>query len=263
MSSKAREWLAPAIVAVATFAAFLPVLWNSFVSWDDYDNVVNNPYLRLGWPAYISWMFTTFYTAMYQPLIWASWRLDYSIWGMNPAGYHLTNLVLHSASAVFFYFICRRFLTLPSGAILPNPDDDWRLTVGAGFAALLFALHPLRVESVAWVTERKDVLSGFFFLWAIYCYLKTNSDSSYRSRRWLIMALFAYVLSLMSKAHGITLPVVLLILDIYPLRRLQWNPRKMVFARSSARVAGENTICLFCDSIWPYPGQVSFRTLQN
>ena len=220
------RWLVPAAVVLATFASFLPVLSNGFVEWDDYENLISNPdYRGLGW-SQLRWMFTTFHMGPYQPLSWASLGLDYLIWGMNPAGYHLTNLVLHAANAFFFYCVCRRLLALA----LPAADDDgsWQLSISAAFAALLFALHPLRVESVAWATERRDVLSGLFFLWTIYCYLRATSDApaQSRSRRWLVAALAVYVLSLLAKAMAITLPVALIILDAYPLRRLGGHPRQ-------------------------------------
>src|SRR5438034_4217678 len=95
----------------------------------------------------------------YQPLSWMTLGLDYLIWGMNPVGYHLTSLILHAANAVFFYFICRRLLPLP----LPSHQGAWQLTMSAAFAALVFAIHPLPVESVAWATHRPDVLAGLFF----------------------------------------------------------------------------------------------------
>jgi len=218
-------WLVPAIVAVATCVAFLPVLWNGFVEWDDYENLLNNPHYRgLGWNQ-LRWMFTTIHMGPYQPLSWLTLGVDYLLWGMNPVGYHLTSIILHAANAVFFYFICRRLLI--AALLLAENEQSWRLTLSAAFAALFFAVHPLRVESVAWATERRDVVSGFFFLWTIYCYLRVLSPrDDLQSRRWTKTALAIYVLSLLSKAIAMTLPVVLLILDIYPLRRLEWDPRR-------------------------------------
>ena len=218
-------WLVPAIVGVATCVAFLPVLWNGFVEWDDYENLLNNPHYRgLGWNQ-LRWMFTTIHMGPYQPLSWLTLGVDYLLWGMNPVGYHLTSIILHAANAVFFYFICRRLLI--AALLLAENERSWRLTLSAAFAALFFAVHPLRVESVAWATERRDVVSGFFFLWTIYCYLRVLSPrDDLQSRRWTKTALAIYVLSLLSKAIAMTLPVVLLILDIYPLRRLEWDPRR-------------------------------------
>ena len=153
-----------------TVVAFLPALSNDFVNWDDDRNLIDNPFYRgLGWTQ-LSWMFSTFHEGHYQPLSWLTFAIDYLIWGMNPVGYHLTNLVLHGANAVFFYFLARRLLyaAVPQARVV----DSWRLRVSAGLAALLFAVHPLRVESVAWATERRDMLSALFFFGAIYFYLR-------------------------------------------------------------------------------------------
>ena len=189
----AIEWLAPTVVALATCATFLPVLWNQFVNWDDYENLVSNPnYRGLGW-SQIRWMFTTFHMGHYQPLSWVTLAIDYLLWGLNPLGYHLTNLIIHAANAIFVYFISRQLLS--TALSIANDKESWRLSLSAAFAALVFAIHPLRVESVAWATERRDVLSGFFFLATLDCYLRTNSDSHADggSRRWIHAALAVYV----------------------------------------------------------------------
>lgn len=220
-------WLIPTLIALATFVAFLPVLQNGFVNWDDESLLVNNlNYRGFGWQQ-IRWMFSTFHMGPYQPLSWITYGLDYVLWGMNPVGYHLTNLILHCANAVFFYFVSRRLMAL--ALAMPIRKSSWRLATCAAFAALMFAIHPLRVESVAWATERRDVMSGFFYLGTIYCYLRANSspDADTQSHRWLSAALVTYVLSLLSKATALTLPVILLILDIYPLRRLNGDLRSV------------------------------------
>jgi Tfp pilus assembly protein PilF len=219
------EWFVPAVVVVATCGSFFPVVWNEFVEWDDYDNLVNNGHYRgLRWNQ-LRWMWTTFHMGPYQPLSWMTLGLDYLIWGMNPVGYHLTNVLVHASNAILLYFICRYLLHVALS--LPENQESRQIRLSAAFAALFFAIHPLRVESVAWATERRDVLSGFFFLWTVYCYLRANSNThaGAPSRRWMSIALFVYVLSLLSKAIAITLPIVLVILDIYPLRRLRWDPR--------------------------------------
>src|SRR4029077_18998051 len=216
-------WLA-LTVAVVTFAIFVPALRNEFVRWDDFDLLGQNPHYRgLGWSE-LGWMFTTFHTGHYQPLSWITFAVDYLIWGMEPLGYHLTNLVLHAANAALFYFLSLRLLSLALS--IHYPSADLRLKTAAGFAAFFFAIHPLRVESVAWATERRDVLSGLFFLATILCYLQamTYSNDPSHHARWRNKALIVYGLSLLSKASGVTLPVVLLVLDVYPLRRLGGGP---------------------------------------
>ncbi len=219
------------MVAVLTFATFFPALFSEFVNWDDDVMLVDNPHYRgLGW-AQLRWMFATFHSGHYQPLSWITLGLDYLIWGDNPFGYHLTSLILHVINAAIFYFLCRLILTIAFKS--PHQETSWALDVSAAVAAIVFALHPLRVESVVWATERRDVLSGAFFLAAIYCYLRANSlaGPAIKSRnRWLGFALAAQLLSLLAKATAITLPLVLLTLDIYPLQRLRGSVRTWLAA---------------------------------
>src|SRR6266513_252865 len=226
-----RRWgpgLVSILIAVVTFAAFLPTLQNQFVNWDDPYNFLHNPHYRgLGW-SQLRWMWTAaFYMGHWIPLTWMTLGLDYLLWGMNPFGYHLTSLVLHVANAIVFYFVAFRIL----GLALPDPGDRGRagLALSAGFAALLFALHPLRVESVAWATERRDVLSGLFYLLTILVYLRA-CERAERGRGWYWGAIGLFACALLSKSMAVSLPVVLLILDVYPLRRLGgavgwWNER--------------------------------------
>ena len=199
----------------------MPILQNGFVEWDDGANLVQNPKFRgLGWEQ-LKWMFTTFHMGHYQPLSWITLACDYLVWGLEPFGYHLTNLLIHSASTVLFYFISRQLLAI---TLSLSDAKSWQLNLGAAASALFFGIHPLRVESVAWATERRDVLSGFFYLLTLYSYLGAASTKT-ASRKWLRLSFACYAFSLLSKATAITLPVVLLILDIYPLKRLPVTPR--------------------------------------
>ena len=141
--------------------------------------------------------------------------LDYLLWGMDPWGYHLSNVLLHVATAVAFYFLTIQLFRLATG----NGGEDKTLWVGAAFAALLFAVHPLRVESVVWITERRDVLSGLFYILTILAYLRA-SDRVGRGARWHWVSVVLFACALLSKSMAVSLPVVLLILDVYPLRRL-------------------------------------------
>src|SRR2546422_3214114 len=205
----------PLVIAFSTFAAFLPALQNQFVSWDDAENFLDNPHYRgLGW-THLRWMWTT-HLGHYIPLTWMTLGLDYLLWGMNPVGYHLTNLLLHAANAVVFFFVVRRLLT----RALSSPSERGHaLALSAGFAALVFAIHPLRVESVAWATERRDVLSGLFYLLTILMYLRAREREE-RGRGWYWLSVAVFVGALLSKSMVVNLPVVLVILDVYPLRRL-------------------------------------------
>src|SRR2546426_8657679 len=207
--------LVPVLVALVTFAAFLPALQNQFVSFDDDKNFLDNPHYRgLAW-THLRWMWTT-HLGHYIPLTWMTLGLDYLLWGMNPVGYHLTNLLLHAANAVVVFFVVCRLLA----RALPSPSEHgYALAVSSGVAALVFAIHPLRVESVAWVTERRDVLSGLFYLVAILLYLRACERGA-RGRGWYWLSVAVFVCALLSKSMVVNLPVVLLILDVYPLRRL-------------------------------------------
>ena len=224
-SKRLNCWIA-LFVGVATFAVFFPALQNEFVDWDDYTLLINNTrYRGLGWEQ-LRWMFSTFHLGHYQPLSWMTFGMDYLLWDLKPFGYHLTNLVLHAANAVLFYFLTLRLLSLALS--MPSAPAEFGLRAAAGFAALFFAIHPLRVESVAWATERRDVLSALFFLATLLCYVRAATVENAVSHRWrwLSAALIFYGLSLLSKASGITLPIVLFVLDVYPLRRLEWGPKK-------------------------------------
>src|SRR5207249_3480803 len=216
---RARSWIVVAWV-VLTFIAFAPSLLSQFVDWDDLENFTVNPFYRvLGW-SHLKWMWTTTLLGHYVPLTWMTLGADYLVWGMNPAGYHLTNVVLHCANVALLYFVTLRLLGAAMPATAGHPLA-WRL--GAAFAALVFGVHPLRVESVAWITERRDVLSGFFYLLAICASLRdaeAPSGRSIRRRAWYWVALGSFALGLLAKAIVVTLPLVLVVLDVYPLRRL-------------------------------------------
>lgn len=199
------------------FCIFLPVFKNGFV-WDDYDNLLANHHYRgLGWEQ-LTWMLTNFHMGLYQPFSWLSYGLDYSLWGMNPVGYHLTNLVLHTTNVLLVYILVLRLFPL----VRDSAKDMSATGIGlwAALAAALFGLHPLRVESVAWATERRDVLSGLFFLLSLNLYLAfARRDSGPRKQKLFVASAATYALSLLSKPGSVGFPLILLTLDWYPLRR--------------------------------------------
>jgi len=218
----------PFAVAAAACLLFLPVVSFDFVNWDDPRLIVNNPYFRGFGPRQMAWMFTTLHGEQYHPLTWMTFALDHVLWGLRPAGYHLSNLFLHTANAVLFYFLARRLLALASGVRSGGGKRDYALDAAAGFAGLFFALHPLRVESVAWVTERRGLLCAFFYLAALLAYLRAVAESGAPSpasamdgrRRWLIAAVVLTACALLSKPMAVSIPLVLAVLDVYPLRRV-------------------------------------------
>ena len=211
-------------MAELAIIAFFPALRAGFVSWDDDTYFLGNPYYRGLGPAQLSWMFTVM-SGHYMPLTWLSHGLDYVLWGMRPAGYHAVNVLLHALTAAAAYVVALRVL---AAAVAPEPRAALR--VGAAVAALVFALHPLRVESVAWITERRDVLCGLFFVLAILCYLRAVEPGAQPRGPWYWSAVALAALALLSKAMAVTLPAILVILDVYPLRRLgpgRWNRREV------------------------------------
>jgi tetratricopeptide (TPR) repeat protein len=211
-------------IAAVTFLCFLPALRAGFLIWDDQAYLVRNAqFLALGWRG-LGWMFTNNVMFVYQPLAWLSYALDYSFWGLNPFGFHLTNLLLHCLNSVLFYRLALRLLT---GVARPSKND----VLAAGAAALCFSIHPLRVESVAWASERRDVLSGTFFLLTLTAYLNAVESPSNRWR-WLTAAWIAYTAALLTKTFAVTLPAVLVLLDFYPLRRLPRERRLWLRHRS-------------------------------
>ena len=222
-------WAAAALVALIAFAAFLPALGADFVTWDDNRNFLDNPaYRGLGWTQ-LRWMWTSFHMGHYVPITWMTLGLDYVLWGMNPAGYHLQNLVLHAANAVLVYVLARHLLAMAWGEERESPGE--RVTAPAAIAALLFAIHPLRVESVAWITERRDMLSLLFCLTSVLLYLRhMRGDSD--TRRWYVLSVVAFACALLSKATSVSVPVVLFALNVYPLRRIGvGDPRRVAFRR--------------------------------
>ena len=213
-------WLIPASIGLLTFVAFLPTLQNGFVNWDDEAFLLDNPHYRgLGWEQ-LRWMFTTCYLGSCMPLNYVTYGLDYLIWGMNPVGYHLSSLLIHTANAVLFYSVCLRLFRLAMPASTASSQLPIRLA--AATSALLFSLHPLRVEVVAWTLGREIAVAGFFFFFTLLCYLKAAERESTDARRWRWMgaAWILYAMSLLGKEVALTLPFALLVLDFYPLRRL-------------------------------------------
>jgi protein O-mannosyl-transferase len=224
--------LVPVALGVLTAVAFLPVLGNGFVDWDDTRNLVANPnYRGLGWTQ-LQWMATESHQGHFVPLAWFTLALDYLVWGMNPTGYHLTSLAIHATGTAILYLVAR--MLIARGAAV----TAGAATVGAATAALLFGLHPLRVESVAWATERRDVLSGLFFLLTVLAYVRSTVATGAR-RRWLLGAsVAAHLAALLSKSITITAPLVLMVLDVYPLRRLP-GPRDQQTPGTVVRILAE------------------------
>ena len=228
------NWKSPRLpqllLPLATFLVFSPALFNGFVNWDDDVYILNNPLLQnFSWASLKTILFG-FYAHYYAPLTFLSYAAEYQVAGNVPFLYHLDNVLLHTLNAWLAY----RFCLLLGG----------RRTVALA-AAALFALHPLRVESVAWVTERKDLLYALFYLLSMNFYLR-YLDSAYKPRFLWLSCLF-FLLSLLSKPMAVTLPLILLIIDFY--RRRAPSIRLLIEKLPYAALAG-----LFIKITWASQG---------
>ncbi|HEX5042304.1 MAG TPA: tetratricopeptide repeat protein [Candidatus Polarisedimenticolaceae bacterium] len=194
-----RAAVGPALVGLAALAVFLPSLRNGFVDWDDAKNLLDNlAYRGLG-AEQLRWMWTTFHLGPYQPLSWMTYGLDYLVWGMRPLGYHLTSVLLHALSAGLLVAVVRR--------LVPQRGESF-----ATLAALLWAVHPLRVEAVSWATERREVLCGAFALGALLSHL--------RGGRVLWTAALALA-AMLSKGTAVVLPGLFVLIDLH--RDVPWK----------------------------------------
>jgi protein O-mannosyl-transferase len=211
-----------AVLVLATLAIYLPAVQMTFISFDDPDYVWRNPRVvgGLSWDG-VWWSLSHSFASNWHPLTWMSHMLDYQLYKLNAGGHHATNILFHSANTLLLFVVLREM----TGTL-------WRSALVAG----LFAVHPLHVESVAWVAERKDVMSGLFGLLCLFAYVKyaspkfeirnskleVNPKNEIRSRRiYYVAAIFFFALGLMSKAMLVTLPCVMLLLDYWPLGRIK------------------------------------------
>ncbi len=229
------------VLVAVVLVAFLPALAGGFAPLDDDQNFVYNPaYRGLGLPQ-LGWMFTTRHLGHYIPLSWMSLGLDYLVWGMDPFGYHLTSVLLHLLNALLCFELARRLLRRAANPPDPPealPADDRARTAGAFAAALVFAVHPLRVESVAWITERRDVLCGCFVFVTVLLYVAMTEAVGRRRRQLFGGSCLAYAAALLAKGIAVALPVSLLALDATMLRRWRWGRARPDSAISAPGEAG-------------------------
>jgi hypothetical protein len=227
-SERGWLWLGGFVVVLLTIAAHSGGLHGQFLDWDDTTHVTQNPAIRALAPDNLRVMFTDYTAKLYIPLTWFSFAIDYQIWGRDPFGYHFTNLVLHLANTVLvLLFVYRIFVRRLAGS-------QNRAAAIAVLTAAIFGVHPLRVESVAWITERKDVLFAFFFLLALHAYL-TWVTCGKRSAYWCCFGLFAA--SVLSKPTAVTFPLVTLLLDYFWIRRVALREKIPFFLLSALATA--------------------------
>lgn len=220
-----KVWLFSIVVAVVTFAVFSPTLYNDFVNWDDAAYIYKNRMIRSIDGQFIKWAFTSIVSGNWHPITMISHAVDYKLFGVNPAGHHLTSILIHSINSSLVFILSWKLMTLSllrvEGSEKPWCENGQKssIIVAALTTGLLFGIHPLHVESVAWAAERKDLLCALFFLLSLLSYLRYTRGG----RGWLFYALslLAFIAALLSKPMAVTLPVLLIIADIYPLRRWQ------------------------------------------
>ena len=212
--------IAAALVAAWTFVVFLPTLSNGFVEWDDVRMFLENPYHLGSWAMRLRGAWATHLLGEYMPVTWTSYALDRALWDLDARGYHLTSRVLHAGAALAVYAVAWRLLGSARGEKL----DDRGRAVAAAIAALAFGVHPLRAEPVGWVSARGTVLGGLLFVLAVLVYL-TGWERGRAGGRvpgaWLAGVAGLFVASVLARATGLVLPALLLLLDIYPLRRIR------------------------------------------
>ncbi len=211
-------WLVVIPLALIVIAAFIPALDNGFVEWDDSENFLDNPSYRGLGAAQVKWAWSTFWMGVYQPLAWLLFEAQYVLWKFDPRGYHLTSLLLHTANAVVLYVLTVTLLI--RCRIDPFRQGPWVCSLGAGLATALFMVHPLRVEAVAWASCQPYLPCAFFSMLAVLAYLRAFGMGPSPRWGWLVVSFVLFVAALLSKAVAVTLPAVLLILDVDPLRRL-------------------------------------------
>jgi hypothetical protein len=236
------EYVLAASVALITFLVYFKALQNNFVDWDDDVYVFENPYiLSFGLP-FFRWAFLKFYSANWHPLTWVSHAVDHAIWGLNPLGHHLTSIILHAINTFVVVLLAVRIAEVArarTGQATLSPFLHERtVLIAAGTIGLFFGLHPIHVESVAWIAERKDLLCALFFLLSIITYAKyaqgaddertqTRPFSRFFDKQYL-SAVGLFGLALLSKPMAVTLPLVLFLLDWHPFNRI--HSRKTFWA---------------------------------
>ncbi len=218
---EARDWrtslVAIPLVLIVIYA-FIPSLATDFVSWDDDQNFLVNPYFRGLGLAQVKWAWGTYWLGVYQPLAWMLFEAQYVFCQVDPRGYHLTSLLLQVANALVLYVLTVALL------VRCRPDwgfaSPWTCSLSAGLATALFAVHPLRIEAVAWASCQPYLPCILFSMLSVLAYLHAFPvDSSPQREGWLVASFFLFVTALSFKAVAVSLPAVLLILDVYPLRR--------------------------------------------
>ncbi|HOZ62035.1 MAG TPA: glycosyltransferase family 39 protein, partial [Smithellaceae bacterium] len=190
------------ILIILILCVYWPVQNYDFINFDDPTYITENSHVQTGFSVDgLRWAFSTNYFGLWNPMVWLSFMLDFHLFRFNAGGYHWTNVIIHIFNAILLFLLFRHL----TGTI-------WR----SAFVAALFAVHPINVESVAWISERKNVLSTFFWILTMLCYVWYTRKPNWKR---YVPILISFAMGLMSKPMLVTLPFVLLLIDYWPLNR--------------------------------------------
>ena len=265
-----RRYLSESLIVfgllLLTAFVYWPALENDFVYWDDDVEIYSNPHLKGVTPQTLHWMFLeTGYVVRYQPLTWLTWEIIYELFGLKAIGYHLASLLFHCANTALVFLLIRKLLLLVQTKELNRPKYNY-LLVCAGLGTLLWALHPLRVETVAWASAFLHCQALLFLLAAGLCYLEAAEPepTDRRRRAFYWVSVGSVAVSLLSFPIGLAFVVIIAVLDFYPLKRLSgswWQPaagqvwlEKLPFAVVACLVLGITLLLRFnTSSQWARP----------
>jgi hypothetical protein len=198
-TAKIRAWLPLLALSISSIAIYGTAIGHQFlINWDDLQYVVENPAIKGLTFEHVRWAFTNYYVGNYAPLHLVSYMIDYEIWGLRPSGFIFTNILLHTLNGLLFYLLLRR----------GSGEKAWVF-----LASLIFLLHPVQVESVVWVSQRKNVLAMFFLLVSFHCYASYRQTDARHGGRFYALSLAAFTLAVLSKSVAIVLPLALILYD--------------------------------------------------
>jgi Tfp pilus assembly protein PilF len=208
-------------IAIATIAAYWDIVHHEFLQWDDMLYIHNNKYIQSLSIENLYWMFTNYDVGNWHPLTWLTLAIDFEIWGYNPVAFKFVNVFIHIFNSLLVYYLTYTLLQLAQRNHHADANGLFsrvrasELSIASLLTAMLFAIHPQHVESVSWIAERKEVLCGLFFLATILAYLKYKATNN---KKWLTISTIMFFCSLMAKPMAVTIPLVLILVDIYPLK---------------------------------------------
>lgn len=206
-----HKYAAPALLLIITFITYFQITSHDFISYDDAAYITENAHVRNGLNYNsVKWAFTSLEISYWHPMTWISHMIDYQLYGNNPFGHHMMSLIIHLLNTLLLFYL-----------LFYSTKQYWQSL----FVAALFALHPLHVESVAWAAERKDVLSTFFMMLTLLFY---SFSVIHKNRKFYVLAILSYILGLMSKPMLVSLPIVLMLWDYWPLNRYRNHDARMV-----------------------------------